>query len=113
MGTMRTREYSHPALAEFAAVATAFCNAVTNVEHRTPEAQLDEIHRLLPRAYSAALQLPDTSVLFDDEVESAERESDETRSVGAPPPGLAQLAEFLGLRRFYREVFDPYAEPTE
>ena len=52
---MRTREYSHPALAEFAALAAAFCETVVNVDHKTPEAQLDRIHRLLPQVYSAAL----------------------------------------------------------
>ncbi len=110
---MRTREYSHPALTEFAAVATAFCDTVANVDHQTPEAQLDQIHRLLPQAYSAALELPDPSVLFDDEDDSTAHEPDEARTLIALPPGLTQLAEFLGLRRFYREVFDPYAEPTD
>ena len=28
-------------------------------------------------------------------------------------PGLAGLADFLGMCRFYREVFDPYSQPTE
>jgi hypothetical protein len=110
---MRTREFSHPALTEFAAVAAAFCETVANVDHRTPEALLEQIHRLLPRAYSAALQLPDASVLFDDRDDSAVREPDATRSAIAQPPGLTQLADFLGLRRFYRELFDPYAEPSD
>src|SRR5215216_1641331 len=110
---MRTREYSHPALTEFAAIAGAFCEAVANVDHRTPEAQLDQIHRLLPRAYLAALQLPDTSVLFDDHDDSPERKPGPTHPVIAPPPGFDQLANFLGMRRFYREVFDPYAEPSD
>ena len=26
---------------------------------------------------------------------------------------MTELANLLGLRRFYREVFDPYAEPTD
>lgn len=110
---MRTREYSHPALSEFADVAGAFCEAVANVHSWTPEAQLDRIHRLLPRAYSAALQLPDTSVLFDDRDDAAEPQPDAVHAPIAPPRGLDQLANFLGLRRFYREVFDPYAEPSE
>ena len=110
---MRTREYSHPALTEFAAIAGAFCKAIADVDHRTPEAQLDQIHRLLPRTYLAALQLPDTSVLFDDHDDSVEREPDAAHPVLAPPQGLDQLANFLGKRRFYREVFDPYAELSD
>ncbi|MET0789900.1 MAG: DUF5063 domain-containing protein [Polyangiaceae bacterium] len=111
---MRTREYSHPALTEFAALAAAFCETVVNVAYRTPEAQLDRIHRLLPQVYSAALQLPDTSVLCDDTDDSAvEREPDAAHSVIAPPPGLTELCELLGVRRFYREVFDPYADPSD
>src|SRR6478735_3237396 len=107
---MRTREYSHPALTEFAAIAGAFCDTVANLDQRSPEAQLDEIHRLLPQAYSAALRLPDTSVLFDDRDESPDGEPVATHPAIASPPGLAQLADFLGARRFYREIFDPYAE---
>jgi hypothetical protein len=110
---MRTREYSHPALTEFATIASAFCEAVANVGRRTPEAQLDQIHRLLPRTYSAALELPDTSVLFDDNDNHAARDSVAAPLTIAPPEGLDQLANFLGLRRFYREVFDPYAEPSD
>ena len=110
---MRTREYSHPALSEFAAIAAAFCEAVANVDHRTPEAQLGKIHRLLPLAYSAALQLPDTSVLFNTHDDSADQEPNAARLAFPPPQGLDQLATFLGMRRFYREVFDPYAEPAD
>jgi hypothetical protein len=110
---MRTHEYSHPALTEFAAIAGAFCEAIANVDRRTPQAQLDQIHRLLPRAYSAALQLPDTAVLFDDGDDSAAREPPAAQSAIAPPPGLSQLAGLLGPRRFYREVFDPYAESSD
>jgi len=110
---MRTREYSHPALTEFAAIAGAFCDAVANVDHRTPEAQLDLLHRLLPRAYSAALQLPDASVSFEDHDSPAERDAGATHTETGPPQGLDQLASFLGVRRFYREVFDPYAESSD
>jgi hypothetical protein len=111
---MRTSEYSHPALTEFAAVAAAFCEAVVNVDHRTPEAQLDRIHRLVPQVYAAALQLPDPSVPFDDTDNSGvQREPDATPSVIAPLPGLTRLSELLGARRFYREVFDPYADHSE
>jgi hypothetical protein len=109
---VRTYEYSHPALTEFAAIASAFCDTVANVASHSPEAQLDQIHRLLPRAYSAALQLPDTSVLFDQADDSDEPEPQAPQSVLTLPPGLTQLADFLGMCRFYREVFDPYAEPT-
>jgi hypothetical protein len=91
-----------------------FCETVVNVDQRTPDAQLDRIHRLLPQVYSAALQLPDTSVLFDETDESAvEREPDATPSVMAHPPGLFRLSELLGARRFYREVFDPYADLSD
>jgi len=112
--SMRTREFSHPALAEFAALAAAFCETLVNVDQRTPEAQLDRIHCLLPQMYSAALLLPDTSVLFDDTDDSAvEREPDAAHSVIGPSPDLTQLSELLGVRRFYREVFDPYADPSD
>ena len=111
---MRTREYSQPALTEFAALAAAFCETVVNVDQLTPEAQLDRVHRLLPQLYSAALQLPDPSVLDDDMDDSVvEREPDAADSVIAPPPDLSQLSGLLGVRRFYREVFNPYADPGE
>ncbi|HMR04203.1 MAG TPA: DUF5063 domain-containing protein [Polyangiaceae bacterium] len=112
---MRTREYSHPALTEFATIAGAFCRVVENRDQMTPELQLNEIHRLLPRAYFAALELPDTSVLFDDgdDDDSREPEPEPAHLPVTLPPGLDRLAEFLSLHRFYREVFDPYAESTE
>ncbi|HET9956088.1 MAG TPA: DUF5063 domain-containing protein [Polyangiaceae bacterium] len=106
---MRPPGYSHPALTEFAAIAGAFCAAVANGVSRKPAEQLDQIHRILPRVYSAALQLPDVSTVFAND---DERELEAAQPV-VVPPGLAQLAEFLGERRFYREVYDPYAEPTE
>jgi Domain of unknown function (DUF5063) len=112
---MRAQHFSHPALTDFATIAAAFCETVENIASRTPGAQLDQIHQLLPRAYSGALQLPDTSLLFDDSAGSSEpeAESEPGTVVNTPLPGLAQLADFLGLRRFYREIFDPYADPTD
>ena len=107
------REFSHPSLDEFATIAGVFCETVENVAAEAPEAQLDLIHQLLPRAYAGALRLPDTSVLFDDTEDSVEHEAEAEQSITTPPPGLVQLAEFMGMRRFYREVSDPYAEPAE
>jgi len=110
---MRTPDYAHPALADFAVIASSFCSVVANLERRTPDAQLDAIHQLLPRAYGAALRLPDTSVLFEGEDNSAHDTDSPLRASVKPPPGLIQLADFLGTRRFYREIFDPYADASE
>lgn len=114
---MRSREYSHHGLSEFATLAESFCLAVTNREHLPPEGQLEAIHRLLPRIYAAGLQLPATSALFPEgdgtEPEDGPRSPRAAPPAIEPPPALAQLSDFLGTRRFYREVFDPYANPND
>jgi hypothetical protein len=109
---MRHREYSHPALVEFADVAAAFCRVVTNEEPRRAEEQLDALHQLLPHLYAAALRLPDLAVLFDDTHTDPQAPTSARLNV-EPPLGLAPLAEFLGPRRFYREVHNPYAAASE
>jgi len=76
---MRARNVSHPALTEFATIATAFCETVENVASCTPEMLLDQIHQLLPRAYSAALQLPETSVPFNDGADPVNASLSQTR----------------------------------
>jgi len=53
-----THHSSAPTLAEFAALADAFCGVVIDRDQQAPEAQLDAIHKLLPQLYAAALRLP-------------------------------------------------------
>jgi hypothetical protein len=111
---MGNREYSHRALSEFALLANSFCDAILNRAQVPPAGQLEVIHGLLPRIYSAALQLPDTSVLFP-EGEDADVADAPLEALPAVelPASLTELAGFLGMRRFYREVFDPYTDPRE
>jgi hypothetical protein len=111
-------KYSDPALAAFAGLAEAYCVQVINGDSRSSEDLLSSAHRLLPQIYSAALQLPSTSVLFDDGDSSGDAAEDSsTRAMSEPvsalPTGLSRLAEFLGQRRFYREIFDPYSDVNE
>src|SRR4051812_46171870 len=114
---MRNRDYSHPALADFAPIAEALCQAVAEDGSSSPEARLRAIHELLPRAYAAALRLPSTTVLFDEvdspTIELADTSTPSVRGARTGPlAGLSSIAAFLGLRRYYREVFDPYSEPN-
>ena len=110
--------YTHPALPAFAAIAERFCTALVNGDSRAPADQLRELHELLPALYAAALALPSTSVLFDDD---SDRGDDDDPSIDASAQlnstsqlaGLARLAEFLGTRLHYREVFDPYSDPDD
>lgn len=117
---MHNRDYSHPALSHFAGLADLFCGLFQPGPQVTPEDQLRSLHELLPQLYSAALALPGTSVLFPNDMPS----SLEAQAGQLAPPNqapvasdsstqFAALADFLGPRRFYREVFDPYAEPSD
>ncbi len=112
---MRNREYSHPSLSAFAQIAEALASLATD-EERAPAALLAALHELLARACAAALQLPPTSTLFD-ETDSPGDELESPRSPPATevsaPAGLQRLAAFLGSRRYYREVFDPYSKPSD
>jgi Domain of unknown function (DUF5063) len=114
-------EYSHPSLSAFAALAESFCACLARSDSQAPEDVIVTVHRLLPQLYLAGLQLPSTDVLFDDDVPSDEDESGDRGPLPTPKkvpprtelPALVKLAEFLGERRFYREIFDPYSPPTE
>jgi Domain of unknown function (DUF5063) len=109
---------SDPTLATFATLTESFCSWIANADSRSPNDLLNAVHRLLPQLYAAALQLPSTSALFDDD-ESSDglTETAPARNATQPqrelPGGLLTLAESLGDRRFYREIFDPYSAPTE
>ena len=113
-------ESSHPSLAPFAVLAESFCACLARSDSQAPEDVIVTVHRLLPQLYLAGLQLPSTDVLFDDD---ASLDDDEGAHRGPPPPkevpprpilpALVELAEFLGERRFYREIFDPYSPLTE
>jgi hypothetical protein len=85
-----------------------------NADSQPPNQRLKSLHLLLPRLYAAALALEDTSVLFDEDGPQSEGQRSPARdpSITAMPAGLAELADYLGPRRFYREIFDPYADPT-
>jgi hypothetical protein len=118
---MRNREYTHAAIAAFAPIAEALCHAIAADDTSSPDARLKAIHELLPQAYAAALRLPSTTVLFDEEESSTEEGEGDSPSGSALPErgpkagplaGLAALEHLLGPRRFYREVFDPYSEPN-
>ncbi len=118
---MRNRDYSHPALAHFAGLADQFCSLFQPGAQLSPEDQLRSIHELLAKLYSAALALPGTSVLFpNDTPDSVKGQAEQlapSQQVPETPDSatrqFAALAEFLGPRCLYREVFDPYAEPSD
>ena len=107
--------YTHAALPRFAELADRFCRNVTNRDAASPEVQLRELHELLARLYVAALDLPPTSVLCDDGSDDGDPEP----SIAHPHDGegnpikLEALEQFLGLRRFYREIFDPHSSPED
>ena len=96
---------SDPALSAFAGLAEAFCARLEDAASR-PEELLDAVHRLLPRLYAGALQLPPTSTLDEDAGSSG------SGSFGSPA-GLAGLRAFLGDRIFYREIFNPYSNADD
>jgi hypothetical protein len=110
--------YSSPSLAAFATLAEAFCDQMAAPDSG-PEELLTAAHRFLPQLYLSALQLPSTSVLFADESspeDDANPEEFDVSEAPAPtalPVGLFKWGQFLGLRRYYREIFDPYSENTE
>jgi len=110
---VKNREYTHPALDEFAAVAATFCNIIENTESVPASERLKALHTLLPRIYLAALDLETTSVLFDEDASDAEEESGSSQGRVETPAALNDLADYLGSRRFYREIFDPYSEPSD
>lgn len=105
---------SDPALVAFAGLAETFCRRVEDAD-APPEELLDAVHRLLPQLYAGALQLPPTSLLYDDDGESSESYDDDPPGDAAPgaAAGLPHLAAFLGERIHYREVFNPYADVAE
>lgn len=110
--------YSDPTLATFATLAESFCSLLVNADLRSPNDLLNAVHRLLPKLYAAALQLPSASALFDeDEPSDGHTETVPARDATQPqrdlPGGLVALAQSLGERRFYREIFDPYSVSTE
>jgi hypothetical protein len=83
------------------------------------EAFLADLHRILPRLYSAALSLPDTGILFpkppdkgdsDRELPSHDGDRRTTDQYFALARSLGAL---LGQHDAYREVFNPYDPPTE
>jgi hypothetical protein len=112
---VKNREYTHPALDEFAKLAATFCSVIENTASEPAGDRLNSLHVLLPRIYAAALELEATSVLFDDDdsVNEEAPSTDSSRGESPMPAALDDLADYLGARRYYREIFDPYSEPSE
>jgi hypothetical protein len=96
---------TRPAVAEFAHIAEALCDAIAD-SRRSGLDRLRIIHGLLPRAYAAALALPLSPV-------ADERPPADAGRADTLPSGLNGLADVLGGRCSYREVFDPYSEKEE
>lgn len=124
---MNAPQFQHPSLTSFEDLVQKLLRSISNADSLAPPAQIVSIHSLLAQTYAAALQLPSTSVLFDDSDDDPESEDgaeaeptagssgDSGARVERPSPAvvdLDNLAELLGLRRYYREVFDPFAEPS-
>jgi hypothetical protein len=123
---MIERNVSHPAISRFATLADAFCELVQQSNTRDGTDLLTEVHRLLPRIYAAGLELPSTSVLFDD---SAEADGDDEPSEPsaehsrAPDPDRLTSTErrtlfdaltlSFGEGGYYREVYNPYDPPEQ
>lgn len=114
---MGNRNESHPTLARFSVLAAQFCALFESGAQPPPEEQLRSLHQLLPQLYSAALALPNAHVVFADDAAASTTPLKEPASATAPLVESAHLfdglAEHLGLRRFYREVFDAYADPSD
>jgi len=110
--------FSHPALPRFAELAECFCELVTSEQAHPAAQKLRELHDLLPRLYAAALDLPPITVLFDEgshelDVELSGIQPRARSKDELVVPVSDELAGFLGSRRYYREVFDPYSGPEE
>src|SRR5438128_1348060 len=96
--------------ASFIAEAQAFCDTVDGHESISPGRFVRQLAIRVVRLYAAALQLPDvTSQTSDDPSEAFvdalthEQESALTHA----------LEEKLGSHNTYREIFDPYDDPSE
>lgn len=116
---------SPSAIDRFAALAARFCGHVEAYRDQAPVAFLGTAHRLVAEAYVAALRLP---VLPSEE--AADEIEDDSWAPDLPgadyqsadPDRMSHeawwelfrgLTEYLGERKWYREIFDPYEAPSE
>ena len=114
-----------PGLDAFAVVAAEFCRVIVTHNDLGRERFLASAHEVLPRLYSAALNLPPTAVLFpnrsdvdDDKTSSAEdasaTETDSDRLTSDEAAALCMsLGILIGERQFYRTISDPLELDTE
>jgi hypothetical protein len=119
----------HPTLHAFAAVAEQFCALIEGHEAYGGLQFLTAVHPVLAHLYAAALDLPDTSILFDDDQDPEDGTPDDAvEQAGGPTehepdPDRLELESWkrlfkslqakFGEREFYREIFDPYESREE